>query len=158
MVICGKKLKLFMLSFIGKYRYAVDEKGRVSIPARWRKSLSPEADETFVITRGLDRCLFLYPLDEWEKIEKRLRELNTFNPEHRYVMRVILMWANEVTLDNQSRIMIPKNLLEFAKIDREAILIGTLDKIEIWNPEVYEEYEKGQPDYETVAAKVLGSR
>lgn len=157
MVNCGKKIKFSMSSFKGSYIYAVDEKGRVSIPARMRKYLSPEANETFVITRGTETCLFLFPLDEWEKLEKRLKELNTFNPQHRLLIRILLMWAVEVTLDNQSRIMIPKNLLEFAKIDKEALIIGALDRIEIWNPEVFNEYVNTQPEsYESIAEKVLG--
>jgi MraZ protein len=146
-------------SFKGSYKYAVDEKGRVSIPARMRKYLSPEANETFVITRGTETCLFLFPLDEWEKLENRLKELNTFNPEHRFLIRVLLMWAVEVTLDNQSRIMIPRNLLEFAKIEKEVLMIGTLDKIEIWNPDIYEQYIASQPEnYEKVVEKVLGMK
>lgn len=148
-----------MSSFKGSYIYAVDEKGRVSIPAKMRKYLSPEANETFVITRGTETCLFLFPLDEWEKLEKRLKELNTFNPQHRLLVRILLMWATEVTLDNQSRIMIPKNLLEFAKIDKEALIIGALDRVEIWNPEVFNEYINTQPEsYESIAEKVLGMR
>ncbi|CUT04075.1 division/cell wall cluster transcriptional repressor MraZ [Candidatus Kryptobacter tengchongensis] len=148
-----------MSSFKGSYIYAVDEKGRVSIPARMRKYLSPEANETFVITRGTETCLFLFPLDEWEKLEKRLKELNTFNPQHRLLVRILLMWAVEVTLDNQSRIMIPKNLLEFAKIDKEALIIGALDRIEIWNPEVFNEYVNSQPEsYESIAEEVLGMK
>ncbi len=159
MVNCGKIKNFFMSSFKGSYIYAVDEKGRVSIPARMRKYLSPEANETFVITRGTETCLFLFPLDEWEKLEKKLKELNTFNPQHRLLVRILLMWAVEVTLDNQSRIMIPKNLLEFAKIDKEALIIGALDRIEIWNPSVFEEYVNTQPEsYESIAEKILGMK
>lgn len=154
---CGKEKFCFMSSFKGSYIHAVDEKGRISIPARMRKYLSPEANETFVVTRGTETCLFLFPLDEWEKLEQKLKELNTFNPQHRLLIRVLLMWAVEVTLDNQSRIMIPKNLLEFAKIDKEALIIGALDRIEIWNPEIFKEYVDTQPEsYESIAEKVLG--
>ncbi len=160
MVNCGElwfKYKFIMSSFKGSYIYAVDEKGRVSIPARMRKYLSPEANETFVITRGTDTCLFLFPLDEWEKLERKLKELNTFNPQHRFLVRILLMWAVEVTLDNQSRVMIPKNLLEFAKIDKEALIIGALDRIEIWNPNIFQEYVNSQPEsYENVVEKILG--
>ncbi len=161
MVNCGelwfKIHKFIMSSFKGSYIYAVDEKGRVSIPARMRKYLSPEANETFVITRGTDTCLFLFPLDEWEKLERKLKELNTFNPQHRFLVRILLMWAVEVTLDNQSRVMIPKNLLEFAKIDKEALIIGALDRIEIWNPNIFQEYVNSQPEsYESVVEKILG--
>jgi MraZ protein len=146
-----------MSSFKGSYIYAVDEKGRVSIPARMRKYLSPEANETFVITRGTDTCLFLFPLDEWEKLERKLKELNTFNSQHRFLIRILLMWAVEVTLDNQSRVMIPKNLLEFAKIDKEALIIGALDRIEIWNPNIFQEYVNSQPEsYESIVEKILG--
>lgn len=152
-----KIIKFYMSSFKGSYIYAVDEKGRVSIPARMRKYLSPEANETFVITRGTDTCLFLFPLDEWEKLERKLKDLNTFNPQHRFLVRILLMWAVEVTLDNQSRVMIPKNLLEFAKIDKEALIIGALDRIEIWNPSIFQEYVNSQPEsYESVVEKILG--
>ncbi len=148
-----------MSSFKGSYIYAVDEKGRVSLPARLRKYLSPEANETFVITRGTETCLFLFPLDEWEKLERKLKELNTFNPQHRLLVRILLMWAVEVTLDNQSRLMIPKNLLEFAKIGKEVLIIGALDRIEIWNPDVFQEYVNTQPEsYESIAEKVLGMK
>ena len=148
-----------MSSFKGSYTYAVDEKGRISIPAKMRKYLSPEANDTFVITRGIEACLFLYPLDEWVKFERRLRELPLYNHQHRFFVRTLLMWATEVTLDNQARIMIPKKLLEFAKIEKEALIIGALDRIEIWNPKVFEDYLNSQPEgYESVAETILGIR
>jgi MraZ protein len=146
-----------MSSFKGSYTHSVDEKGRISIPAKMRKYLLPEANETFVITRGIETCLFLYPLDEWSKLEENLRNLSTYNHQHRFFIRTLLMWATEVTLDNQARIIIPRNLLEFAKIEKEVLIIGALDRIEVWNPKIFSDYMNAQPEsYESVAESILG--
>ena len=145
-----------MSSFKGTYGYSVDKKGRINIPAKLRKYVSPDANDTFVITRGFDRCLFVYPLDEWNKQESSIRALSPSNPQHRFFMRTLLQWATESQLDGQARIIIPKELLQFARIENEVMIIGILDHIEVWNPNVYEEYLKTQADtYENVAQAVL---
>jgi MraZ protein len=145
-----------MSSFKGSYMYAVDEKGRVSLPAKLKKYVSPEANDTFVITRGFEKCLFVYPVDEWNKLESTLRGLSNYDPEHRLFIRSMLELASESALDGQSRLSIPQELREYANIRDEARIIGTLDKIELWNPQVYEEYKKTQPEtYETIAARVM---
>ena len=145
-----------MSSFKGSYEYSVDNKGRINIPARLRKYVSPEANDTFVITRGYEQCLFVYPLDEWNKLEESIRQLSTTNPKHRFFMRTLLENATESQLDGQSRITIPKELLQFAGIENEVLIIGVLERIEVWNPGTYREYEKAQTDsYENVAQTVL---
>ena len=145
-----------MSSFKGSYEYSVDNKGRVNIPARLRKYVSPEANDTFVITRGYEQCLFVYPLDEWNKLEQSIRELTTTNPKHRFFMRTLLEKATESQLDGQSRITIPKELLQFASIENEVLILGVLERIEVWNPKVYQEYQKAQAEsYENVAQNVL---
>ncbi len=145
-----------MSSFKGSYTYAVDDKGRVSLPAKLKKCVSPEANETFVITRGFDKCLLVYPVDEWNKLEAALRELSNYDPEHRLFIRSMFEYASECTLDGQARLSIPVELREYAMIRNEARIIGTLDKIELWNPQAYEEYKRSQPDsYEVIAARVM---
>jgi len=126
-----------MSSFKGSYEYSVDNKGRVNIPARLRKYVSPEANDTFVVTRGYEQCLFVYPLDEWNKLEQSIRQLTTTNPKHRFFMRTLLERATECQLDGQSRITIPKELLQFASIENEVVILGVLERMEVWNPKIY---------------------
>jgi MraZ protein len=134
----------------------VDNKGRINIPARLRKYVSPEANDTFVITRGYEECLFVYPLDEWNRLEESIRHLSPTNSRHRFFMRALLERATESQLDGQFRISIPKELLQFAHIENEVLIIGVLEHIEIWNPRMYEQYLKTQAEsYETVAQTVL---
>ncbi len=136
--------------------YAVDEKGRVSLPAKLKKYVSPEANDTFVITRGFEKCLFVYPVDEWNKLEANLRSLSNYDPQHRLFIRSMLELASESGLDGQSRLSIPQELREYANIQDEVRIIGTLEKIELWNPQVYADYKKAQPDsYETIAERVM---
>lgn len=148
-----------MSSFKGSYVYSVDNKGRINLPANLRKYVSPDANETFVVTRGFEKCLFVYPFDEWNKLEQRLRDLSAYNPQDRLFMRVLLEYAKESQLDGQARITIPQQLLEYAGIQNEVHIIGVLEKIELWNPKVYQEYITAQSEsYESIAAKVMGHR
>lgn len=145
-----------MSSFKGSYMYAVDTKGRVNLPAKLRKYVSPETNDTFIVTRGFEKCLFVYPIDEWNKLEQNLRNLSAYNQEHRRFIRAILELAQESQLDGQARLSIPQELRGYASIQNEVRIIGTLDKIELWNPKVYDEYKTTQPDsYESIAEKVM---
>jgi len=147
-----------MSSFKGRYSYSVDNKGRVALPAKLRKSVSPAANDTFIITRGFEQCLFLYPQDEWNKLEDSIRNLSPSNPQHRFLVRTLLQWSSDCQLDNQARISVPQDLLKFAGLENEVLILGVLERIEIWNPRVYEEYMNNQPaTYETVAEAVLKS-
>jgi MraZ protein len=145
-----------MSSFKGSYSYAVDAKGRINIPARLRKSVTPEANDTFVITRGFEQCLFIYPLDEWTKLEQSIRQLSSSNSEHRFFTRMLLQYATECQPDAQSRISIPKELLQFARITGQVLILGVLERIEVWNPEIHQVYLQSQKEsYEDVAQKVF---
>jgi len=145
-----------MSSFKGSYTYSVDEKGRVSLPAKLKKCVSPDANETFVITRGFEKCLFVYPNDEWGKIEANLRKLSAYDPEHRRFVRIFLEPAVETQLDVQARLSIPQELREHAEIHGEVRIIGALERIELWNPAVYDEYKNKQSEsYESIAARVM---
>jgi len=145
-----------MSSFKGSYTYSVDDKGRINLPAKLRKYVSPEANETFVVTRGFEQCLYVYPADEWNKLEQNLRNLSNYDAEHRRFVRTLLELASEGQLDGQSRLSIPQELREYANIREDVRIIGTLDKIELWNPKIYEEYKRSQSEpYESIAAKVM---
>lgn len=145
-----------MSSFKGSYGYSVDSKGRINIPAKLRKYVSPEANDTFVITRGFERCLFVYPLDEWSVLEQSIRRLSPSDPRERFFTRTLLHYATESQLDGQSRITIPKELLHFAGIENEVLILGVLERIEVWDPKVYREYLESQAEsYESVAQNVL---
>jgi MraZ protein len=145
-----------MSSFKGSYSYSVDSKGRINIPAKLRKYVSLEANDTFVATRGFEKCLFLYPLDEWNTLEGSVRELSPSNSQHRFITRTLLQYATETQLDGQSRITIPKELLQFAGIEDQVLIVGVLERIEAWNPKEYDVYMKSQTDsYENVAQTVL---
>ncbi len=145
-----------MSSFKGSYEYSVDAKGRINIPARLRKYVSPDANDTFVITRGFEQCLYIYPLDEWARLEHSIRDLSPTNAKHRYFMRTLLERATESQLDGQFRISIPRELLQFAGIENEVLIIGVLEHIEVWNPKTYREYQQSQAEsYESVAQNVL---
>ena len=150
-----------MAGFKGQAEYSIDDKGRVALPVKMRRALSPEAKETFVATRGLEQCVFLYPLDVWEQMEEQMKSLNLFQREARDFVRNLVRWADETVLDGQGRISLPKTLLDFAGLTAgngsKALFIGALDHIEVWDPEGFERYLNQQPeDYETIAERVMG--
>ena len=150
-----------MAGFKGQAEYSIDDKGRVALPAKMRRVLNPDAKETFVATRGPEQCVFLYPLDRWEKMEEDIGRLNPYHPDARAFVRGFMRWADEVTLDSQGRISLPKILIEFAGLSTsngsKALIIGAHHHIEVWDPEVFDRYLNEQPDdYETIAERVMG--
>ena len=135
-----------MSSFTGRFRYTLDVKGRLNIPAKMRKELVPEANDTFVIIRGFDPCLFLYPEDEWKKFEEKLRQLPTNKESNRQLVRMITSYAYKDQCDKQGRIALPAELLKIAEINKDVMVVGVLNRIEIWNPERYEGRMKTSED------------
>lgn len=154
---CGESLlKKVKNLFRGQYTYSLDSKGRVSIPAKLRRQLSPEANDSFVMTRGTDKCIDVYPMDQWHQFEQKLLDLNPFKPQEAKFIRMILQHATEDKLDVQARILIPPNLIDYAEIEKEVLVLGALKKIELWNPNLYKEYlERSSETYEEIAAKVM---
>ncbi|HID09802.1 MAG TPA: division/cell wall cluster transcriptional repressor MraZ [Candidatus Latescibacteria bacterium] len=133
-----------MADFVGYYEITVDDKGRLYVPAAFRKALPPEANDTFVITRWFDGCLAVYGLDYWERIKERLRSrLSPMRERDRRFIRLLVSQAVEVKVDRQGRINIPKRLLKLAQITDRVVVAGALDYFELWNPEVYEEHLRG---------------
>jgi MraZ protein len=142
--------------FRGQFTYSIDIKGRISIPAKLRKQMSPEANDSFVMTRGVSSCIDIYPLNEWNQIEEKLLKLNQFQPDDVRFIRMFTQYAIEDTMDSQSRILIPQNLIDYAKIEKEVLILGVLKKIEVWNPKIYEDYLDQSPEsFEQIAAKVM---
>lgn len=127
------------MGYIGLHRHTVDPAtGRVAVPSRFRKLTSAKANGTFIITRGFDKCLVLYPSNVWRKDTKPIKSLPYLNKSVRRLRRRWFGESEEVALDDQGRIIIPKHLLQYAQIENEALIIGAADIIEIWNPELYQ--------------------
>ncbi|HKJ66632.1 MAG TPA: division/cell wall cluster transcriptional repressor MraZ [bacterium] len=146
-------------TFIGEYHYSIDSKGRINIPAKFRQALSPDSDGTFVITRGLDQCVWIYPLEEWERIEDNLRSFTFLRPKERDFIRQIVRHATPTKYDKQGRVMIPATLQNIAALDDEVLIIGMLNKIEVWNPNIIDDrydsfLDLTDEDYESFAAQI----
>lgn len=143
----------------GQETYSIDEKGRVNIPSKMRKSISEDANNTFVVTRGLDNCVVAYPMDEWKNHQMRYQSLNQYDEKNRLFLRLLLSMNEEVTLDKQSRISIPKRLMDFAGLNSKVIIVGMIDHIEIWDPDKYEEYlsKYNEFSYEDAAKEVMAA-
>ena len=124
------------LSFTGEYSNSLDQKHRLSIPVKFRKALDPINDRIFVITRGFDPCLILYPVSEWTRVEEQLSQLSSIRGQHRNFVRSIVRHATYLQYDSQGRIAIPDNLLEFASVKKDVNVIGMINKIELWAPEI----------------------
>ncbi|AOY77437.1 division/cell wall cluster transcriptional repressor MraZ [Clostridium formicaceticum] len=137
--------------FIGEYNHSIDSKGRLSIPSKFREELG----EHFIVTKGLDNCLFLYPLEEWKVMEDKLKKLPITNKDARAFVRFFFAGATECELDNQGRIRIPNNLREHALLDKEAVIIGVATRIEIWSTGQWQQYnDDANLSYDEIAVKM----
>lgn len=121
--------------FMGEYNHTIDAKGRLIIPSKFREILG----DAFVVTKGLDGCLFVYDNEEWKRFEEKLRSLPITNKEARQFVRFFLAGATEAEVDKQGRILIPNVLREFAEITKDVVLVGVGSRIEIWGRERFEE-------------------
>jgi len=124
--------------FIGEYIYSIDEKKRLAIPAKFRPVLGQKA----VITRGLDNCLVIYPLKEWQKLAKKLESLPTSQGDARSFVRIMLAGACHVQLDKLGRILIPDYLKDYARLKKNVAVLGLSNRIEIWSEERWQEYKR----------------
>lgn len=151
-ILCG------MLTFIGEFIQKIDSKGRLVFPAALKKQLKPATQEHFVIKEDLfEQCLVLYPMEEWERQNAILRKkLNPFNAKHNRFLRGFAKGAAEVALDANSRLLIPRRLVDYAEIDKEVILAGQNGKIEIWSKDRYNAIFSEEIDYAALADEVLG--
>ncbi|HEY1041484.1 MAG TPA: division/cell wall cluster transcriptional repressor MraZ [Candidatus Paceibacterota bacterium] len=138
---------------IGEHVHTIDEKKRVSLPAKMRKELG----ETVVLCRGLDTCIFLYTKSEWEKFVSKLSELSIGKPESRSFARFIIGGAVETSVDSSGRILIPDHLKEFAHIAEQSLMvIGMVNRLELWSQNVWNNYREGVIKNSVEHAALLG--
>ncbi len=138
--------------FMGEYQHSVDVKGRIIMPSKFREELG----DPFVVTRGLDNCLFVYPMNEWNALENKLKALPLTKSDARAFVRFLFSGATECEGDKQGRIMIPANLRNHAKIDKEVVVIGVSNRVEIWSSELWNGYmESASNSYEEMAEEIV---
>lgn len=139
--------------FMGEYQHSLDDKGRLIIPAKLRDGLG----ERFIVTRGLDRCLFVYPLAEWQVMEEKMKSLPTTQADARAFVRMFFSGAVECEPDKQGRISLPQHLRDHAQIQRDLYILGVSSRVEIWAAEIWAEYsQKAEESYEALAEKIIG--
>jgi MraZ protein len=147
-----------MDGFYGQYSVVMDEKARISLPSKLRPSFQEGAQEpdNFILTKGLDGCLALYPRRQWEQIQRRLDALSFTRKDFRYFSRLLHSGAVLITLDRQGRLLIPSHLQKEASLEKDLLVIGAYRWIEFWNPSLYRQYldQYGQ-SYEEVAEKLF---
>lgn len=137
---------------MGEFQHTVDPKGRLIVPAKFREGLG----ETFVVTKGLDNCLFVYPMEEWKNLEQKLKALPFTRADARAFVRFFFSGATECELDKQGRILLPSNLRQFAKLEKEVVVIGVSSRVEIWSREEWEKYSNdAEVSYEEIAEKIV---
>lgn len=138
--------------FIGEYQHTIDEKGRLAVPAKFRKDLNKGA----VITRGLDNCLFLYPMEEWTALADKLSKLPIGQANTRAFARLMLAGAMDADLDKQGRVIIPDYLRKFAKIGKKVVLAGLYNRIEVWDEGEWEKFKASTEKESSEIAERLG--
>ncbi len=146
-----------MTNFIGEFNCKLDAKGRVMLPAALRKQLSPDANERFVMNRGFEQCLVLYPKNEWEVISAEVNKLNQYVKKNREFIRYFYRGATELELDANGRLLLPKRMLQYAGISKEVVLFAYGNRIEVWDKDKYDNLLTDEPeDFADLAEEVMG--
>lgn len=147
-----------MFQLTGEYECKMDPKGRVKLPAGLIRQLSATGNLSFVMNRGFEKCLMLYPKEVWEKKTQEVNNLNIYIPKQRQFIRYFYRGATELTTDTADRILIPKNLNEYAGLGKEVMLFAYHEQIEIWAKDRYAEMLGSEPEeFSELAAEVFGS-
>ncbi|MEG0012632.1 MAG: division/cell wall cluster transcriptional repressor MraZ [Cellulosilyticaceae bacterium] len=136
--------------FIGEYKHSLDDKCRVIIPSKYRSLLG----ESFILTKGLDGCLFIYTLEEWKQFEQKLKALPITNTNARKFVRFFLAGAAECTMDKQGRILIPSNLVVYSCIEKDIVFIGMSNRIEVWSSSKWDDYNEQEFDANSLAEQM----
>ncbi|MEW6015826.1 MAG: division/cell wall cluster transcriptional repressor MraZ [Candidatus Zixiibacteriota bacterium] len=147
-----------MDGFFGQFNVVMDEKGRISLPSRLRPSVQTGETEpdSFILTKGLDNCLALYPYKQWELIQRRLDTVSFTRRDFRFFTRLLHSMAVQVSLDRQGRLLIPSHLQKEASLKRDVLVIGAYRWVEFWDPEIHRNYVAGYgQSYEEVAEKLF---
>ena len=137
---------------IGEYRHSLDPKKRISLPSKFRKELGKKV----VLTRGLDNCIFIYPMSQWKKISEKLSELSIGQADSRGFNRFMLAGAIEVDVDGSGRILIPDFLKSFARLSQKVVLTGVVTRVELWNESTWKTYTKRIEQQADSLAEKLG--
>lgn len=138
--------------FMGEYQHTIDDKGRMIVPAKFRDTLG----QTFIVTRGLDNCLFVYPTKEWSVLEQKLKALPLMKSDARAFTRFFFSGATECELDKQGRVNIPNNLREHARLDKDCIVIGVSNRVEVWSKDIWDQYaQQSESSFNEIAEKLV---
>ncbi len=142
--------------FYGEFSHNLDRKGRLIVPSKFREALKEAYAEKLYITRGLDKCLFIFTEEEWKMQESRFRSMSFTKSEHRKFNRLFFSGAQDVMADKQGRILLPSYLKEYAAIKREVVFIGVSNRIEIWSKELWNEfYNTSKESFEEIAENLF---
>lgn len=146
-----------MIGFLGEYESTIDAKGRFLLPGGLKKQLPPDEPLRFVINRGFEKCLTLYPIQSWQPIFAQVSQLNEFDPKVREFRRSFLNGATEVELDSAGRLLLPKNLIGHASLEKDIVLVSAVNKIEIWDKVKYQEFFESfsAEDFSKLANEVM---
>lgn len=136
--------------FIGEYQHSLDNKNRMIIPSKFREGLG----NSFVLTKGLDGCLYAYPKEEWQKLENKLKELPLTSKDARAFVRFFFSGATEIEVDKQGRALIPQNLIEYGCVNKDIVSIGVSTRVEIWSKEKWVDYNEQNIDFEEIAERM----
>lgn len=144
--------------FYGQYDHSLDRKGRIIIPSKLRQVLVESFSEKFMATRGLEKCVFLFPIEQWRNLEEKTKTLPFMTGSNaRAFTRLLFSGAVECSIDKQGSILLPQNLREYAEIRKDLVITGVSDHIEIWSGEKWVEYlEKEGKTFEETAEKLMG--
>lgn len=146
-----------MAGLVGEFEVKLDAKGRFLFPAGLRKQLPPASQRDFMLNKGFEDCLTLYPMTEWERISEKLSKMNLFKPKNRMFYRLFHQGAKQVSLDNVGRVLIPTTHVERVGIQQEVMLIAYNDRIEIWDKSKYFDMIEGNmADFADLADEVMG--
>ena len=137
--------------FMGEYLHTIDDKGRITIPAKFREDLG----ERFKVTKGLDNCLFVFPQSEWLNFEEKLKTLPISRPEARKFVRSFYACAAECEIDKQGRILLPAPLKQHARLEKDAVVVGVMNRVEIWSQSLWEDYSIDAEENYSEAAQSL---
>ncbi len=147
-----------MTNFIGEFDCKLDAKGRLMVPSGLRKQLNPEANESFVLNRGFEKHLVLYPKNEWDRISSEVNQLNRYVKKNRDFIRYFYRGATELSLDGAGRLLLPKRLQEYGGIEKEVVLFAYSDRVEVWDKSAYEGLLTDEPeDFANLAEEVMGN-
>ena len=138
--------------FMGEFQHSIDDKGRMIIPAKFRELLGA----SFVVTRGLDQCLFVYPMEEWKVLENKLKSLPLMKADARAFTRFFFSGATECDLDKQGRVNLPMNLRDYAKLEKDCVVLGVSNRVEIWGKDNWDSYfTQSEGTFNEIAEKLV---